>query len=254
MQTMINLVTNETIKQASLTRTWMSLGIIVFINSLASFFVYMLFDGIQFSFWEFMRISSNLLLVVQIFCLVMAGDIVSDEFSGGTIKLLLIRPIKRRTILLSKYVTIIVWTLLLTTAHSIFSSLLGILWFYDSFFELTVNFFVVAGAYVLRFIEMILICSLAFTLSMVTRSSAFAIGLTIFLTFSSNTMMTLLNERGLEWGKYFLLANTDLQQYFFATPPFEGMTFGFSVVVIGVYMIAFYLVSVLIFNNRDVDV
>jgi ABC-2 type transport system permease protein len=254
MQTMINLVTNETIKQASLTRTWMSLGIIVFINSLASFFVYMLFDGIQFSFWEFMRISSNLLLVVQIFCLVMAGDIVSNEFSGGTIKLLLIRPIKRRTILLSKYVTVIVWALLLTTAHFLFSSLLGILWFYDSFFELTVNFFVVAGAYVLRFIEIILICSLAFTLSVVTRSSSFAIGLTIFLTFSSNTMMILLNERSLEWGKYLLMANTDLQQYFFATPPFEEMTFRFSLVVIGVYMNAFYLVSVLIFNKRDVDV
>jgi ABC-2 type transport system permease protein len=254
MQTMINLVTNESIKQALLTRTWVSLGIIVFINSLAFFFVYMLFDGMKFSFWEFMRISSNLLLVVQIFCLVIAGDIVSNEFSGGTIKLLLIRPIKRRTILLSKYVTVIVWALLLTTAHFLFSSLLGILWFYDSFFELTVNFFVVVGAYVLRFIEMILTCSLAFTLSVVTRSNAFAIGLTIFLTFSSNTMMILLNERGLEWGKYFLLANTDLQQYFFATPPFEGMTFGFSVVAIGVYMIAFYLVSVLIFYKRDVDV
>jgi ABC-2 type transport system permease protein len=254
MQTIINLVTNETIKQASLTRTWVSLGIIVFINSLASFFVYMLFDGIQFSFWEFMRISSNLLLVVQIFCLVIAGDIVSNEFSRGTIKLLLIRPIKRRTILLSKYVTVIVWALLLTTAHFLFSSLLGILWFYDSFFELTMNFFVVAGAYVLRFIEMILICSLAFTLSVITRSSSFAIGLTIFLTFSSNTLMILLNERGMEWGKYFLLANTDLQQYFFATPPFEGMTFGFSIIVNVIYLAVFSLASVFVFNKRDVEV
>jgi ABC-type transport system involved in multi-copper enzyme maturation permease subunit len=32
------------------------------------------------------------------------------------------------------------------------------------------------------------------------------------------------------------------------------MTFGFSVVVISVYMAAFYLVAVLIFNKRDVDV
>jgi ABC-2 type transport system permease protein len=254
MQTMINLVTNEIIKQASLTRTWILLGIILFINFIASIFVYMLFDGIQFSFWEFMRISSNLLLAVQLFCLLIAGGIVSNEFSRGTIKLLLIRPVKRRTILLSKYLTVIVWAILLTTAHFLFSSLLGILWFYDSFFEFTVNFFVVAGAYVLRFIEMILICSLAFTLSVITRSSSFAIGLTLFLTFSSNTLMIFLNERDMDWGKYFLLANTDLQQYFFATPPFEGMTFGFSVVVIGTYMAAFCLVSGLLFNKRDVEV
>jgi ABC-2 type transport system permease protein len=134
MQTMINLVTNETIKQASLTRTWILLGIILFINFIASIFVYMLFDGIQFSFWEFMRISSNLLLAVQLFCLLIAGGIVSNEFSNGTIKLLLIRPVKRSTILFSKYLTVIVWALLLTTAHFLFSSLLGILWFYDSFF------------------------------------------------------------------------------------------------------------------------
>jgi ABC-2 type transport system permease protein len=254
MKTLTNLITNETIKQASLNRTWISLGIILFINTLSSFFVYMLFEGNQFSFWEFMRISSNLLVVVQIFCLVIAGDIVSNEFSSGTIKLLLIRPIKRKIILLSKYITVIVWALLLTTAHFLFSSLLGIVWFYDSFLQFTVDVFVVAGSYVLRFIEMILICSLAFTLSVVTRSSSFAIGLTICLTFSSNTMMILLNERGLEWGKYLLMANTDLQQYFFATPPFEGMTFGFSVVVIGCYMVVFGVLSVFVFGRGDIDV
>ncbi|MGR3765844.1 ABC transporter permease [Rossellomorea sp. NS-SX7] len=254
MKTMFNLITNETIKQASLTRTWISLGIIIFINSLASFFVYMLFDGIQFSFWEFMRISSNLLMVIQIFCLIIAGDIVSNEFSRGTIKLLLIRPIKRSTILLSKYMTVIVWAVMLTAAHFLFSSLLGIIWFYDSFFEISVNFFVVAGAYVLRFFEMIIICSLAFTLSVITRSSSLAIGLTIFLTFTSNTFMILLNERGIDWGKYLLLANTDLQQYFFATPPFEGMTFWFSVMMIGLYLAVFGLLSVVAFSKRDVDV
>ncbi|MCA1055316.1 ABC transporter permease [Rossellomorea aquimaris] len=230
------------------------LGIILFINSVASFFVYMLFDGTQFFFWEFMRIRSNLHVFVQVFCLVIAGSIVSDEFSSGTIKLLLIRPVKRSTILLSKFITVIVWAPLLTTAHFLFSSVLGILWFYDSFFEFTVDFFVVAGAYVLRFIEMVIICSLAFTISVVTRRSSLAIGLTIFLTFTSNTLMLLFDERGMEGGKYWLMANSDLQQYFFATPPFGGMTFGFSVIVIGFYLAAFGLLSAFVFSKRDIVV
>ncbi|WJV30966.1 ABC transporter permease [Rossellomorea sp. AcN35-11] len=198
---MINLLTNELIKQMVRPRMWVSLGIIVFINSIASIFVYMLFEGIPFSFWEYMRISSNLIIVLQVFCLIIAGDIVSSEFSSGTIKLLLIRPVNRLKILLSKYVTVIVMATILTTAHFLFSAVLGILWFYDSFFEFNVNFFLVAGAYTLRFLELIVICSMAFTLSAVTRSSSFAIGSTIFLTFSTGTFLIFMNERGMEWGE-----------------------------------------------------
>jgi ABC-2 type transport system permease protein len=251
---MINLITNELIKQLSRPRMWISLGVIVFINSIASLFVYMLFDGIQFSFWEYMRISSNLLIVLQVFCLIIAGDIVSSEFSSGTIKLLLIRPVNRVKILFSKYLTVIVIATLLATAHFLFSSILGILWFYDSFFEFGVNVFIVAGAYVLRFLELIVICSIAFTLSVLTRSSSFAIGTTIFLTFSSGTFLIVMNERGMEWGRYLLFANTDLQQYFFGTPPFEGMTFLFSVGVIIVYLIGFGGLAGWFFGRRDVDV
>jgi ABC-2 type transport system permease protein len=251
---MINLITNELIKQISRPRMWISLGVIVLIDSIASLFVYLLFDGVQFSFWEYMRISSNLLIVIQIFCLIIAGDIVSSEFSTGTIKLLLIRPISRVNILLSKYITILVIATVLTASHFLFSAVLGSLWFYDSFFDLNVNFFIVAGAYVLRFVELIVICSIAFTLSVVTRSSSFAIGTTIFLTFSSGTFLILMNERGLEWGKYLLFANTDLQQYFFGTPPFEGMTFWFSVGVIVVYLFGFGGLTWWSFDRRDVDV
>ncbi|MFC7785926.1 ABC transporter permease [Rossellomorea sp. GCM10028870] len=251
---MINLITNELIKQLSRPRMWISIGVIVFINSIASLFVYMLFDGIQFSFWEYMRISSNLLIVLQVFCLIIAGDIVSSEFSSGTIKLLLIRPVNRMKILFSKYLTVIVIATILTTVHFVFSSILGILWFYDSFFDFSVNVFIVAGAYVLRFLELVVISSFAFTLSVLTRSSSFAIGSTIFLTFSAGTFLLVMNERGMEWGKYLLFANTDLQQYFFGTPPFEGMTFLFSVVVIMVYLIGFGGLAGWFFGRRDVDV
>ncbi|CAN7202577.1 ABC transporter permease [Rossellomorea sp. LjRoot5] len=114
---MMNLITNELIKQIFRPRMWISLALIVFIDSIASLFVYLLFDGIQFSFWEYMRISSNLLMIIQLFTLIIAGDIVSSEFSSGTIKLLLIRPISRVKILLSKYITVLVIATVLTASH-----------------------------------------------------------------------------------------------------------------------------------------
>jgi ABC-2 type transport system permease protein len=58
----------------------------------------------------------------------------------------------------------------------------------------------------------------------------------------------------LEWGRYLLFANTDLQQYFFGIPPFEGMTFWFSVGVILVYLVGFGGLAWWSFGQRDVEV
>jgi ABC-2 type transport system permease protein len=51
-----------------------------------------------------------------------------------------------------------------------------------------------------------------------------------------------------------LFANTDLQQYFFGIPPFEGMTFWFSVGVILVYLVGFGGLAWWSFGRRDVEV
>ena len=56
--------------------------------------------------------SKYLMIMVSIFTIIVAGGIVAGEFSTGTIKLLLIRPINRTKILVSKYLA----TLLLLIA------------------------------------------------------------------------------------------------------------------------------------------
>src|SRR5699024_12079296 len=54
--------------------------------------------------WKFVYENNMLLMLVSLFTIVIAAGIIAHEFRWGTIKLLLIRPISRSTILLSKYI------------------------------------------------------------------------------------------------------------------------------------------------------
>ncbi len=49
--------------------------------------------------------AAGLIIMVTLFTVIIAGDMVAGEFTWGTIKLLLIRPASRAKILLSKYLT-----------------------------------------------------------------------------------------------------------------------------------------------------
>ena len=82
------------------------------------------------------------------------------------------------------------------------------------------------------------------------RSSAMAIGISIFALLAGAAMMELL--QAYEWSKYLLFPNIDLTQYLIGRPYQEGMTMSFSILVLVGYFLAFNLVSWLTFTKRDV--
>ncbi len=57
------------------------------------------------SLWTGVKESEWILFFVILFTILIAAGIVAEEFTKGTIKLLLIRPVSRFKILLSKYVS-----------------------------------------------------------------------------------------------------------------------------------------------------
>lgn len=78
--------------------------------------------GIAETLPGFVAFTSNFLIIVQFFAVAAAGSIVASEFEKGTIKLLLIRPKSRSTILLSKYLTSIFISLYYLAAFFYFQS------------------------------------------------------------------------------------------------------------------------------------
>ena len=82
------------------------------------------------TFDEFLNQSLNIIIVLtSIFMVVIAAGIVANEFSTGTIKMLLTRPVARWKILLSKLVTTYLYGATLFIASLLFSALVVVvLW------------------------------------------------------------------------------------------------------------------------------
>ncbi|MGG1514012.1 ABC transporter permease [Paenibacillus oryzisoli] len=213
--------------------------------------------------WSGTLSAAGLILLVTLFTVIIAGDVVAGEFTWGTIKLLLIRPASRSKILLSKYLSTLIFALTLLVL--LFLSALvvnGVLYGFDaiSLPHLTVDkqaqvheknmLLYVFATYGLKLVELVMIVTLAFMISTVFRSASLAIGLSIFIMFAGQSLTYLFLQY--TWGKYFLFANTDLTPYLEGQPLAEGMSLGFSITMLLVYFIVFNALSWEIFRRRDV--
>jgi ABC-2 type transport system permease protein len=217
----------------------------------------------SYDVWTFVKDASSLISLAGLFTIIVSAGIVASEFNWGTIKLLLIRPINRTKILLSKYLTVLMFAIFLLVILFLFSTVIGAILFgmpdksipYLNYNNGTVteqNMVVhLLIYYGINSISMIMLTTMAFMISSVFRNSSLAIGLSIFFMFTG-TSLTQLLAMNFTWAKYILFANTDLMQYFEGSPIVKGMTMGFSITVLIVYFLIFQLLSFFIFKKRDV--
>jgi ABC-2 type transport system permease protein len=235
-------------------RIWILIGLMVVMNIIVSLFFKFLFKDTDFAFWDYIQVSSYLLIVVQLMCIIVSGDIVSSEFEKGTIKFLFTRPVKRVKILVAKYLTVLYIVLLLGLLQLLISFILGLIFYSGTLFNLDQKVLVGLGGYLFQYIEIIVMSTIAFSLSAITRSSVFSIAVPIFLLFTSSAVITLLEHYHYQAGKYLLFANTNLMPYFFGNPMFEGMSLTFSIWNIVIHMAILFFFTVLTFTKRDVHV
>jgi ABC-2 type transport system permease protein len=213
--------------------------------------------------WSFVRDAQAAISFAGLFTIVIAAGIVASEFSWGTVKLLLIRPLSRSKILLSKYLTVGLFGLLLLVIIYTLSTIVGLLLFglpsnevphlayvNGEVVERNIAFYLV-GQYFLGSIDILMIGTMAFMISAVFRNSSLAIGISLFLFLMGGTATMLLASR-FEWTKYILFANTNLSIYFDGVPPIEGMTLAFSVIILIIYFVVFHLLAFSVFSKRDV--
>lgn len=213
------------------------------------------------TFDSYMSYGVGLMMIVTIFSVVVAAGIVSSEFSSGTIKMLLTRPVSRTKILLSKLLTVILFGLLLYAvclAGTAFIAL--VLWGTD----VSHNLQMVDGAikevgvwkpifenFILSFGDFFMSIFFAFMLGSIFRSSSLAIGLTLVISMMGTLIITLMSKYS--FAKYVWISHSDLTQYASGSTPYlEGVTLPFSLTVLAVYAILFVFSSFIIFNKRDV--
>ncbi|WP_066257811.1 ABC transporter permease [Neobacillus drentensis] len=216
----------------------------------------------KYNVWSFVKDASQLIILAGLFTIIISAGIVASEFNWGTIKLLLIRPINRSKILASKYLTVLLFALLMLAILFAFSAVLGAILFgtpdhpvpylkYANGQVTEQNIIVYLMIYYgLSSIDTIMLATMAFMISTVFRNSSLAIGLSLFLLFTGSQFTLLLSR--FSWAKYILFANTNLMQYVDGTPMMEGMSMSFSVIMLLVYYVIFQLLAFLVFKKRDV--
>ena len=213
--------------------------------------------------WEYVLENSFLTSVISLFTIIVAAGIISNEFKWGTIKLLLIRPISRTKILLSKYVSVLIFAFtllvfLLTTSWIAGALLFGLnglnpMVVQDMMLGYAQNDVLgeIAKSYGFSLVTLVMMATFAFMISAIFRSSGMAIGLAIFLMMAGNAIVAFLSQY--EWSKYILFANTNLKQYTINMEPMvPGMTMTLSIIVLLVYFVIFMAAAWIAFTKRDV--
>lgn len=207
----------------------------------------------------------------EIFLIVMfmmtAGVIVSEEFSKGTIKLLLIKPYKRSTILASKFITSIIVAIIVILLVLLMQFVVGgLIQGFDSFknptiiYDHTINN--VKQINTIQYLAMqalgkapmyILLMTLAFAFSTIFTNSALAITISLLGYMGSSIINMLALNLKLNWIKYFVTPNWNLTEYFWGgIPTFEGITLPFSIAIIVIYMVIMLVPTFIIFQKKNI--
>lgn len=247
-------------------RSWIMLGIIALIPILLTVGLYLVSDDRNGNMWELMSMETMIVfMLVTIFTVVISAESVAGEFSAGTIKLLLIRPWSRSSILASKYVALLLFSILQAiVCFAITWGINALVFGYTS----DASGVIPAGSpmlghsiwgymglhYLYEWLQLVIIVTFAFMLSSAFRSGGLAIGLSIFLLFAGSMITGLLSMTEKAWVKYVLFANLDLTSYLDGNTPMPNMdmSLGFSLVVLAAYFIIFNVISWTVFMKRDV--
>lgn len=210
-------------------------------------------------------------LFIPLLIMGIGSDIVSSERTGGTIKMLLTRPIRRWKILFGKLIALLMFVSLIVVSTSVICYLISGLFFGYKGLSLPVfTGFQLNGAevdisgvhavpqwqYILMqtgliwFVSVIVAC-LAFMVSVLVRSTSASIVIMMAALIAGN----ILSNMASAWtsAKYLFMVNLGLTNYLSGTPsPIEGMTLGFSLIVLAVWGAASLIVSFLVFTKQDI--
>jgi len=214
-----------------------------------------------------MNIFSQYNLFIVIIIVMIAGSLVSDEFSKGTVKLWLVRPHSRVKMLLAKFITSMIMILVTMTIVVIMQLLVGgIIFGFDSLkipalvydFNagelVTMNVFkymLISGAAYLPFF--ILIATIAFAISTVLSNTAIAITIAILGYISNDIINALVYQFDIQFMRYFITMNWHLNDYMFGRLPMaEYLSFGFSAIICTLYFVVLLVPTFIIFKKKNI--
>ncbi|KPB03979.1 ABC transporter permease [Bacillus sp. CHD6a] len=211
--------------------------------------------------WTYMDENLGLTSVVTLFVVIIAAGMIASEFTWGTIKLLMIRPISRSKILLAKYISVLVFIVIFYTILFVSTFVTGAIAFG---FDTTPSLLYAGGEVLevhpflyllwklaLSSLGVIMFATIAFMISSVFRNNSLAIGISVFLVFTGTQVTTLIAIK-FEWAKFSPFANIHFEALLEGVRIVPGVSFGFSAVMFLIYFVVLHVVSFFTFVKRDI--
>ncbi len=205
-------------------------------------------------FWDNLKQGVGLFAVIAYFCIVIAGNSIAKEYADGTIKFLLIAPVTRRKILFSKYATVVSVTGLMTVLLFVFSLLssfvfgVGDLLLPAVYAEggniVTVSpILMLIGEYALAFLQAIVMATLAFAISSMTKSASLASGIGLVSYMMGPTVTSILQLLDIDGARYLIFANLDLAAIASGTSMFPHQSLPVAIGIILAYLGVFLFIA-----------
>ncbi len=225
-------------------------------------------DGIsmnnELDFWSAFNFSTYGITFIGLLAIVVAALSVSSEFSNGTIKFLLINPVKRWKILVSKYFTVISTGYIMLAVMFVISLLTSLILFGGSLIGadyiradggeiiVTNGLVYMMKSYLLSSVEIVVMSTLAFAVSTLMKSSAFAIGISMFCMLTGKSIVMMLAAFNQDWARYLIFANLDLRSIANGSGMFLYQTAISAIGVIAIHMVVFWLIAWDGFTRREI--
>jgi ABC-2 type transport system permease protein len=210
-------------------------------------------------------------LFIPLLIAIVSSDIVSGEHTGGTIKLILTRPVKRWKVLTSKLITVLLFVSLIVVLTGVIAYVIsGAVFGYKGWNYPVLTGFQIKGEdvdtsnvhvlpqwlyiimeYGLAWYACMAVACISFMVSVLVRSTAAGMGIMV----SALIAGTILTNMASAWesAKYFFMVNLQLTDYLSGTlPPIPGLSLSFSLVVLGVWSLVSLIIAYIVFIRRDV--
>ena len=209
----------------------------------------------------------NYELFILVFIIMIAGGIVSDEFSKGTIKMLLVRPYHRCKILLSKFIVCLIMLIFIMLFITIGQFIVGgIILGFDSLSVPAIIYNYATSQVETMSIPMyivitglaklpmyILLMTLAFACSTIFINTAVSIVIPLLGYMGSSIINQLAIVYNIKFINYFVTPNWDLTSYLFGgLSQFEGLVPSFSISICIIYFAIMFVTSFAVFRKRNI--
>lgn len=217
-------------------------------------------------------IEQGITLFIPLLVMIVAIDLVSGERSDGTIKMLLTRPIRRWKVLLSKYVTMLLFVSLILFIVGIIAYVLsGIVFGYAGWNLPILTGFVVENdslntnyvhlipqweyilmAYGLAWFVSIIVGTISFMVSVLIRNTPAGMGVMLAALIAGGILSNLATSW--EGAKYIFSVNMELTDYLSGQlPPLKGLSMSFSLLNLTAWGAVSLIVAFFVFTRQDVS-